>query len=80
MNVKEIVAEYLMAEGYDGLFNDDADCCCAVDDLFPCNCYEASCKPGYRIPCNAGCGEYNFCISAEKQRGCQLDEREWDHE
>lgn len=81
MNVKEIVADYLAANGYDGLVNPDTGCGCDLEDLIACgSVWETSCKPGYKIPCNAGCGEYKYCITEEKQRGCQLDERQFEHE
>ena len=33
----EMVAEWLRANGYDGLCNPDAGCGCGLDDLMPCN-------------------------------------------
>lgn len=64
-DVKDIVAEFLEAHGYDGLFDADNDCACSLDDLFPCG--EGSliyCQPGYKIPCN--CGDHDFHIGREK--------------
>lgn len=78
MNVKEMIAEYLFRSGYDGLYNDDGGCCCEKTDLFPCGDVRGSCKAGYKVVCNSGCGEYNFCIGEEKKRGCERDERPWD--
>ena len=76
MNVKEIVADYLTTNGYDGLCNADIQCGCGLDDLFPCVCMnETSCVPGYKAVCNAGCGDFAYCIFEEKQRGCKWDER-----
>lgn len=80
MNIKEIVADYLKANGYDGLHYED-DCSCDLDDLMPCQCAnETYCKPGYKVVCNSGCGEYNFCIGEERKRGCERDERQWEKE
>jgi hypothetical protein len=67
MNVKEIVKEYLLNNGYDGLCNDDCGCC--LDDLMPCEGDIGSCEPGYKKPCNCddGCDfhmskkKYDFC-------------------
>lgn len=78
VDVKEIVADYLIANGYDGLFDGD-DCGCEVADLFPCGCVN-NCKAAYKVVCNYGCGEYGFCMSETKQRGCSCDEREWEHD
>lgn len=35
-SVKEMVREFLDANGYDGLCNPDAECGCPKDDLFLC--------------------------------------------
>jgi len=51
MNVRQIVKQFLLANGYDGLYNDD--CGCALDDLIPCGSESLStCEPGYKIPCD----------------------------
>ena len=52
MNIFEIIKSGLEANGYDGLYNNDADepCGCLKDDLSPCGCLENSlgcCQPGY---------------------------------
>ena len=50
MEVRAIVAEWLKANGYDGLYTDN--CGCEVDDLMPCaNDGSANCRAGYKIPC-----------------------------
>ena len=72
-NVKDIVADYLKANGYDGLYNGDAECGCDLADLFPCECMNAHvCRPGYKKLCG-GCDEYNWCISNEKDAECWRD-------
>ena len=52
MNVKEIVAEYLKANGYDGLHVEDHyDVCgCRLDDLIPCDNCSGKCVAGYLLP------------------------------
>lgn len=46
--VKKIVYEYLVKNGYDGLYNDDIGCSCLSLDLFPCECFHArNCRVGY---------------------------------
>jgi len=52
MNVRTIMAEWLREHGYDGLWNDDVDCGCKVDDLMPCEGFYSTdncpnCQPGY---------------------------------
>ncbi len=47
MTVEEIVIEYLKANGFDGLYNDD--CGCFLDDLIPCSECCSNCQPGYRV-------------------------------
>ena len=46
--VREIVREYLVANGYDGLWNDD--CGCPLDDFMPCDPdwkFIGDCQPGH---------------------------------
>jgi hypothetical protein len=53
MTVKEIVAEYLKSNGYDGLCNEI--CGCGLEDFMPCGdsenhiCEIHGCEPAYRI-------------------------------
>lgn len=51
-DVREIVHEYLVAHGYDGLVHDDGtwdSCGCGLDDLNACDgpCFQ--CQPAYHI-------------------------------
>jgi len=46
--VIEIVKAHLIANGFDGLVQPDAECGCLCDDLAPCCDNISSCKPGYR--------------------------------
>lgn len=47
-SVKEMVREFLDANGYDGLCNPDAECGCMKDDLFICGYGQAgSCVCAY---------------------------------
>lgn len=53
MSIREIVATYLKANGYDGLIDARAECGCAVDDLMSCRRAQAlGCEPGYKGPCD----------------------------
>ena len=62
MNVLEIIAEYLKANGYDGLMNEN-DCACELDDLIPCGEDFSTCEPGYKIPYIE---EHTFKITTKK--------------
>lgn len=74
MNVREIVAKYLAANGYGGLHYDE--CGCFDDDLMPCGESCEHCEAAYKIPahcdnCESGCdsrGEMNtrWCLTSEK--------------
>ncbi len=46
MTVHDIVAQYLVDNGYDGLYTDD--CGCLLDDLMPCCSECGNCEPGYK--------------------------------
>ena len=63
MTVRDIVEEWLIENGYDGLWHDD--CGCGLDDFMPCNgerCV-AECEPGYKRKraCPPG-GDYDLII------------------
>ena len=49
MTVGKIVREYLVAHGYDGLYNAD-QCGCCLDDLMPCDGddFLMDCQAGYK--------------------------------
>ena len=66
--VKEIVEAYLKAEGYGGLFNDDASCAgCQLGDLIPFGCHELQhCQPGFiRYD---GPGGHQWTITEKQER------------
>lgn len=54
LTVRDIVAQYLRANGYDGLTS--RMCCCRLDGLIPCGKY-ASATPGNCVPGHLGVGE-----------------------
>ena len=66
--VIEIVAEYLEANGYGGLFH-NGDCGCELNDLAPCCEALTDCEAGYRVVgCDAQCGQgcdWHICRSKE---------------
>lgn len=44
ITAKEIIAEWLKANGYDGLYNHE--CGCLIDDLIPCGEDPSLCEAG----------------------------------
>ena len=60
--MRAIVAEWLRANGYDGLASDD--CGCEVDDLFVCESPQPDCVAGHkRTKCP--------CPKADTEEGCE---------
>lgn len=53
--VLQIVAEYLQAHGYNGLYSPD-DCACVLEALAHCGEMRTDCMAGMRIPCDCGGG------------------------
>ena len=60
MTLADLVQAGLRARGYDGLFNDAAECACLVDDLAPCGQPGLECRAGVRAECD--CGEHDFRV------------------
>jgi hypothetical protein len=54
MNVEEIVSEWLMAHGYDGLYDPECADGCHLGGLFPCGSGH-TCRPGV-------CNEDGFIV------------------
>ena len=74
MNVREMVTDWLLANGYGGLYNFELlydGCACELADLMPCQDTLddvppiVQCQPGYRVPCDCS-KECAFHIVAEK--------------
>jgi len=59
---KGIIAHYLKLHGYDGIYNPEGECSCALKDLFPCTELSYDCKAGHRMPCPDDCGEHDYHI------------------
>lgn len=68
--IKDIVAAYLKASGYDGLYNTTGDCGCELADLFACGGNDCDCQAGYKVPCDGetcpAFGDCDWHIAAEK--------------
>ena len=63
MNTQQIIQDYLVTYGYDGLYHDN-ECGCLLHDLAPCGCIPSTCKPGHKLP---GDSEFDFYVGPEKQ-------------
>ena len=68
VTVQSITANWLKANGYDGLCSDE--CGCGLDDLAPCDGAVMKCGPAYRWEC-AKCREPGeTCEYREHNAGC----------
>ena len=65
MTVKDIIKEYLINNGYDGLFSSDTECACTIKDLNACDERCDDCEPGYlqKTPCGR---LSNICTKDER--------------
>jgi hypothetical protein len=71
MNAREIVKQYLIVNGYDGLYGCDGlykevSCGCKINDLMPCGEVPLDCCAGYYV--SKGVKEYDFMIGPGKGR------------
>jgi len=64
LTTKEIVKKWLSENGYDGLFNPDAECACELCDLFSCGAEGVEeCFAGYREECRPEeCSHGGDCV------------------
>lgn len=56
MNVRLMLQQALLEQGFDGLVEEDSECACQSSDLAPCESDFSNCVPGYKIPCTCGMG------------------------
>lgn len=74
MNVQSIVTDWLLANGYDGLYNGDCKCGCDTEDLMPCdNPCALYCKAGYKSFPDLSENKNNFTIGAKKHNAREQD-------
>ena len=67
MTVKEIVKQYLEQNGYDGLYHEDLECGCSLDDFAPCGDMSEHCEIGYT----------NACATCTKREDCGIYNSDW---
>ena len=67
-NLKSIVTEWLKANGYDGLCNDE-ECGCGIDDLMPCGEPGEHCVAGHKTVCCCGEGHDFDIVEGRKEAG-----------
>lgn len=72
MNIRDIVREYLVTHGYDGLTGDaDWDSCgCGVDDLMPCGDPNSRCQPARKVTWDTCPWRENGCPEWETAETC----------
>ena len=68
MTVKDIVAAWLIANGYDGLAGEA--CGCNLADLMECGEGAQDCVPGYKVKCK-GCGAELLNTSTKGPDECE---------
>lgn len=68
-SILDMVADCLEREGYDGLFNEFAECGCKFGDLSPGGCLTDDCEAGELSNCNedCGCGSWHIVAGAPKK-------------
>jgi len=66
--VKEIIRNFLIAGGYDGLYCEE--CGCSLEELIPCGSDFSQCKPGYFVKCDIKNCENEYCIGESALKKC----------
>lgn len=77
MKVIEIVKAHLIANGFDGLYQEDAECACLVDDLRPCGDDCSNCRPGHKGADESGEGDWRIYGSKERAQEADRIVKEW---
>ena len=57
-SVREMIAQSLRQQGYDGLYNEDGECGCGIDNLMLCENSIAGlgdCRPAFERTCPCCC-------------------------
>ena len=54
-DVRFVLKSWLISRGFDGLVNDDRNCCCHVSSLLSCCDPSDLCRAAHHIPYDDGC-------------------------
>jgi|GEM_PF-880554 len=60
-SVRYIVAKFLEESEFDGLYNEDGECACVLDDLAPCGEMSEMCRLSYKNNC-CMCAKRGECV------------------
>lgn len=75
ITVKDILIQWLKANGYDGLVDQDCECGCRGDDLMLCAGPCDTCRPGYQGPDIEGDAEWLIYPTREAADQAKEDAR-----
>jgi len=70
--VYEILKDWLKENEFDGLYSNDYECGCKIDDLIPCDMLRGNCVAGYLTTPDKMSG-YDFAIGPKKEDVPQQD-------
>jgi len=70
MTLEDIVRDWLLDHGYDGLCYPEEECGCGINDLMPCGQPSLNCVAGHRIEAPEGSDvDYFIYPGLAKQKG-----------
>ena len=55
ITTKDIMAQWLEKNGFDGLAHIDGECGCERDNIAPCDQLNADCQPAFKRACDENC-------------------------
>jgi hypothetical protein len=68
-DVITMIEDRLKADGFDGLYNSDAECACQIGNLGLCSGFQRDCEGGYLQDCPETCGDHDWHIGPDKAQG-----------
>jgi hypothetical protein len=63
MKIRDIVIKYLKENNFDGLYNEEEDCACLIDNIGVCEDLYPDCIAGWKVSCD--CDEHNWHITSD---------------
>jgi len=67
MTIGRLIKDYAKEHGYSGLFNDEGECGCSLEEHFPCDNVDMNCQFGYVTECVN-------CDKKDSKEGCRLND------